>query len=79
MEPKRSLDMNLRVIDIPDEKLSAIKSAAVFFHEKVDAILKDVELTDGTYYSFSITDSELIDPEFGVGEPAYHNYRRRRA
>ena len=78
MKPKKSIYMNLRINNISDTKLSEIKSAVYFFREKVNSILEDVELTDDVYYNFNLADSELIDPEFGVGEPAYHNYRRRR-
>ena len=79
MEPKKSFYMNLRVNNIPDTKLSEIKAAAMFFREKVNSILKNVELTDNVYYDFNLTDSELIDPEFDdFAEPVYHKYRRRR-
>lgn len=80
MKPQKSIYMNLRVNNIPDTKLSEIKSAVYFFREKINSILKDVELTGDVYYDFNLTDSELIDPEFDViePEPVYRKYRRRR-
>ena len=80
MEPKKSFYMNLRVNNIPDAKLSEIKSAAYFFREKVNSILIDVEVTDDVYYDFNLTDSELIDPELDdIAMPAPRKYRGRRA
>ena len=79
MEPKKSIYMNLRVSNIPDTKLSEIKSAAYFFREKVNSILKNVEFADDVYYDFNLTDSEWIDPkdEFDSSS-VVRNYRGRR-
>ena len=73
MEPKKSFYMNLRVNNIPDDKLSDIKAAALNFRKDVRSILKAVEITDDVYYDFNLTDSEMFDPEFDDVE-----YRRRR-
>lgn len=62
MEPKRSIYMNIRVNNIPVDKLSDIKSAALLFRKEVNSILKEVELTDDVYYDFNLTESQLIDP-----------------
>lgn len=73
MEPKRSLNVTLRISNIPDNNITAIKSLAQAFGNDVRTILNTVEDDDNVYYDFNISDAEWIDQEFYDGE-----YRSRR-
>lgn len=75
MEPKRSLNVTLRISSVPDNDVAAIKSLAQAFRNDVRTILNTVEDDDHVYYDFNITDAEWIDPEFD-DEPSRRPGRR---
>ena len=76
MKPKRTISVNLRVNNIPDEMIESIKRKATIFRNDVATIMSDVEESDDVYYDFNVTDSEWIDPEYD--DPEYMTPRRRR-
>lgn len=64
MVPKRSLNVTLRISNVPDNDIVAIKNLSQTFRNDVRTILNTVEDDGHIYYDFNITDAEWIDPEF---------------
>lgn len=64
MEPKRSLNVTLRISNIPDNDIGTIKKLTQAFRTDVRTVLNCVEDDGHVYYDFNISDAEWIDPEF---------------
>lgn len=75
MAPKRSLNVTLRISNVPDDEIASIKSLALVFRNDVRTTLNCVKDDDHIYYDFNITDAEWFDPEF-YDEPRRRHGRR---